>query len=756
MNPPHAPTTTAEEASSRNATDTRLHGRWLVLARIVWIAVVVFNLALFVASIPAFIATLHNVCTTAACHLFFAPYTVKQIQAAGFSVNFYLTYLYAVLVIFLLAFLTIGAVIFWLRSNDFIALYTSFALVTFGMAFNSSSVTLLVPAWWLPIQIVAFLGSVSFGTLFYLFPNGWFVPRWTRWLVVGWVVYSVVNYFFPNSPLGKSWLIKLLFLCLLVSLLVAQVYRYRRISSQLERQQTKWVIFGVSIGLVGFSLVILLYYSNLLLSIFQFGPRYDLTAGTAVYMFILLIPLSIAFAILRSRLWDIDLIINRTLVYGALTLSVIGVYVLVVVGLGSLIQVQGNVLLSLLATGLIAVLFQPLRLRLQRRVNRLMYGERDDPYAVLARLGNHLEATLVPEKVLPTIVETVAQALKLPYVAIALLPEQRTVTGTAGAMAVAGTQEADIVAFYGVPTADPVRVPLVYQTETIGYLLLAARAGDTFGKADSRLLTDLARQAGVAVYAVRLTTHLQQLTESLQESRERLVTTREEERRRLRRDLHDGLGPALASLTFKVDAARNLLVQDSARAERLLDEVRQQAQEAISDIRRLVYNLRPPALDEFGLLSALREQAAPYQHQGLEVVFDAPPSLPTLPAAVEVAVYRIAQEALTNVARHAQVQHCLLHLSIDAEALHLAISDDGKGLPVSHRIGVGLHAMHERASELGGTCTISQGPSGGTTIQVRLPLVAAKDVLAASAQETEQPERENILASDVSLVRQEE
>ena len=149
------------------------------------------------------------------------------------------------------------------------------------------------------------------------------------------------------------------------------------------------------------------------------------------------------------------------------------------------------------------------------------------------------------------------------------------------------------MASYGAPTAGLVRVPLVYKAETIGYLLLAARAGDTFGKADSRLLTDLARQAGVAVYAVGLTTHLQRLSMSLQQARERLVTTREEERRRLRRDLHDGLGPTLASLTFKVDAARNLLRQDSERTDALLAGVREQAQEAITDIRRLVYDLRP-------------------------------------------------------------------------------------------------------------------------------------------------------------------
>jgi len=446
MNPPHAPTTTAEEASSRNATDTRLHGRWLVLARIVWIAVVVFNLALFVASIPAFIATLHNVCTTAACHLFFAPYTVKQIQAAGFSVNFYLTYLYAVLVIFLLAFLTIGAVIFWLRSNDFIALYTSFALVTFGMAFNSSSVTLLVPAWWLPIQIVAFLGSVSFGTLFYLFPNGWFVPRWTRWLVVGWVVYSVVNYFFPNSPLGKSWLIKLLFLCLLVSLLVAQVYRYRRISSQLERQQTKWVIFGVSIGLVGFSLVILLYYSNLLLSIFQFGPRYDLIAGTAIFVFILFIPLSIAFAILRSRLWDIDRIINRTLVYGTLTVTLALVYFSLVIGLESLVHLMtGTIseqpLVIVASTLAIAALFQPLRRRIQTIIDRRFYRSKYDATKIIeafsATLRNEVDLEQLREHLLAVVEETMQPA----HVSLWLRPPEPSRKGKMWLLARSDEQE---------------------------------------------------------------------------------------------------------------------------------------------------------------------------------------------------------------------------------------------------------------------------------------------------------------------------
>jgi signal transduction histidine kinase len=198
-----------------------------------------------------------------------------------------------------------------------------------------------------------------------------------------------------------------------------------------------------------------------------------------------------------------------------------------------------------------------------------------------------------------------------------------------------------------------------------------------------------------------------------------------------------------------------LLPQDTQKADRLLEGVRQLAQEAITDIRRLVYNLRPPALDEFGLLSALHEQTTHYQHQGLEVIFDGPPTLPPLLAAVEVAVYRIAQEALTNVARHAQAQHCLLRLHIDQTACHLDIADDGKGIPAGHRIGVGLHTMLERASELGGSCTITADASGGTTIHVSLPFPGVEDASLASAQDSTQQEPTNDSIHDMGTARRE-
>jgi signal transduction histidine kinase len=258
---------------------------------------------------------------------------------------------------------------------------------------------------------------------------------------------------------------------------------------------------------------------------------------------------------------------------------------------------------------------------------------------------------------------------------------------------------------------------LVYQGEPVGQLILAPRSGETsFGEADRRLLDDIAHQAGVAAHAV-------QLTADLQRSRERLVTAREEERRRLRRDLHDGLGPQLATQTLKLEAARDLVPVDPGRAVELLSGLIDDSQSAIADIRQLVYALRPPALDELGLISALREQIAHYASDRLSTTLDAPERLPSLPAAVEVAAYRIVQEALTNVLKHARANACSIRLALVGKGPHrtlgLEVQDDGVGLPAQHRTGIGLSSMRERAEELGGAFMIESGR--GTRVSAYLP-----------------------------------
>jgi len=405
--------------------------------------------------------------------------------------------------------------------------------------------------------------------------------------------------------------------------------------------------------------------------------------------------------------------VKRPLLYGTLTVSVVTGYVLVVGSVGVLVQqTRLALIISLIAIGLVAILFQPLRDRLQRAVNRLVYGERDNPYAVLSQLGKHMEATMAPEIVLPTIVETIAKSLKLPYVAIVLKQED----------------ELTVAAVYGSPIEEQQRFPLVYQGEQLGELVLSPRSfGEPLTPADQRLLHDLTPQIGVAVNAVRLTVDLQR-------SRERLVTAREEERRRMRRDLHDGLGPQLAALTLKLETARNRLAHEP-QADALFVDLTARTQAAVSDIRRLVYALRPPALDELGLLDALREQAIQYGDQ-LHIHLDLPESLPPLSAAVEVALYRITQEALTNVVRHAHASHCSAHLALEEQAslLRLDILDDGCGLPDKRKVGVGLTSMRERAEELGGTFLIETVSTGGTHVFMQLPSRSSETVSVIPAE----------------------
>ncbi|MEO8286242.1 MAG: GAF domain-containing sensor histidine kinase [Chloroflexota bacterium] len=472
-----------------------------------------------------------------------------------------------------------------------------------------------------------------------------------------------------------------------------------RVSGPTERQQTKWVILGITGTILGTQFVEIVVPQISLPHV-----ALALVSYTIYFAALLLIPLSMGLAILRYRLWDIDILINRTLVYGTLTAIVIVLYVLIVGSLSAFLQVSGNLIISLIATGIMAVLFQPLRERLQRGANRLLYGERDDPYRVLSNLGQRLGETSTPEAMLPNVVETIAQALKVPYAAIAL--RQGDTLQTA--------------AIYGRPQAaaspDLVRLPLVYQGEPVGELALARRApGETFSKVDMGLLQSIAHEAGMAAHAV-------QLTADLQRSRERLVTAREEERRRLRRDLHDGLGPVLGGLTLKLDAARNLLISNPAAVDKLLLDLKANTQSAITDIRRVVYELRPPALDDLGLASALREYAAQCSDlNGITITTEIAENLPPLPAAVEVAAYRIVQEGLNNVVRHAQASQCNVRLTIDKD-FYLEITDNGVGIPPNRRSGVGLTSMRERAEELGGSFTVAAQPGGGTRIEARLPL----------------------------------
>jgi signal transduction histidine kinase len=607
-----------------------------------------------------------------------------------------------------LASLALAAVIVWRRRADRLALVISLSvlLALMGASLATWALHHQQPLWrpvleaWLAFALAAWL------VFFCLFPNGRLVPRWTlglvglasAWLVAQWLWPSLYPWRM-SQPAGIVVLVSWLVLGV-----AAQVRRYARYSSRLERQQTKWVVLGSAAAVL----------SLLILGAALVWPPPEGTATVLVDLLLIaaaqvlrvLLPATIFAAILRYRLWDIDLILNRTLVYGGLTASIVTIYVLSVGVIGTLIQSGFAGLGSVLTTGLVALVVQPLRDRLQRGVNRLMYGERDDPVTVLGRLGQKLEAVISPEALLPALAETVAQALKLPYAAIDLS------SGEGGTETVAYPAGPP-------PPGELIDLPLVHQGEMLGRLRVAPRApGEPFSPLDRHLLDNIARQAGLAVHAVGL-------TRELQRARQRSVAALEEERRRLRRDLHDGLGPALASQGLKLAAIKQHIQGQAPAALALIDNVLAQNHDTVADVRRLVYGLRPPALDERGLPEAIRDHLGQTAAGQLQItVHDLPAGTPPLPAAVEVAAYRIALEALTNVLRHARARQAAVRFAL-AEAppaLQLEIEDDGSGLPEGLRAGVGLRSMRERAEELGGHLRVAPGARGGTRVQATLPL----------------------------------
>ena len=485
----------------------------------------------------------------------------------------------------------------------------------------------------------------------------------------------------------------LLLLAAMIAAFAGLIGRYRR-GTERQRQQLRWFLlaFGLLVAVEA-----LVHVAGFVL--FP-NPSDSAVLGWAEAAAVPWLVVAIGIAVLRHQLYDIDIVVNRTLVYLVMSGLVVGSYILVVGYLGAGLKVHGTGV-ALVAAGLVAVAFHPVRARVQLAVNRLLYGRRDEPYAVLTELGRRLEATVSPDAVLTTIAASMRDALRVPYAAVTLGDAAGTLPG-----AQAGT-----------PAPVALRVPLVFGAEQVGELAVAARQpGEPLGAADRRLLADFGRQAGAAVHAARLTT-------DLMAAQERLVTAREEERRRLRRDLHDGLGPHLASQALTLDAVRGLLHRDPAAADAVLVELREQTQQAVADIRRIVNDLRPATLDQ-GLVAAMRDHATRYAQTGLEVSVQAPGELPPLTAAVELAAYRIAAEAVTNTARHARAKRCLVSLTADPPSglLRLEISDDGSGFPDGYQPHVGLPTMQARALELGGQCSIDSKPGSGTHVVAQLPL----------------------------------
>ena len=689
--------------SNQSARLTYIQAPWVRVVRVTWWVIAVLAVGVFAASLPGYLVRL-----SAGAHGIALASTPSILQIALNLVNI-LVSISAVLLSFGLAWL-----LFRQKSNERMVMFLSFYLLVYAVGFAGPLEALIAISPGFTESFYYMIAGVFIGpmtvALFALLPDGRFVPDWTRWLILASLLLIPVSIFFEDVSTKSLtsallWIGTALALLILLASLYAQIYRYRKVSTQLEKLQTKWVIFGLSMW---FLFMLISSYPYLIIE--SLPPGSQLPWWTPImelvwFTSLMFLPLSLTIAVMRYRLYDIDILINRTIVYGALTAIVVGLYVLVVGGLGVLLQASGNLLIALIATGIVAVLFQPLRERLQQAVNRMMYGERDDPVTVFTRLGEMMEANSNPKAMLSGLVETIAQTLKLPYTAIELEADS----------------DIEVLAVYGSPAREEIRFPLVYQTEQIGSLVVSPRtAGGGFSQKDRRLLENITGQTGAAAYAVRLNLKLQQ-------SRARLVTAREEERRRIRRDLHDELGPQLASQTLIVEALEKRMQNDPDSAIHLLRELKKHTQFAIQDIRRLVYDLRPPVLDDLGLVNAIREVLATYHQSRIACTVEATPDpLPPLAAAVEVATFRIVQEAVTNVMRHAQAEHCAVRIEYsdfagDAQLI-VTVDDDGVGIPSRKRAGVGMQSMRERAAELGGKCVIESRAEGGTRVFAQLPM----------------------------------
>jgi hypothetical protein len=365
-------------AGRKSAPATVLRGRWLLVARATWVALATLSLGLFVASVPAAYARYGTLCEGVQCDYFqLSPVDVKVLKDWGLSIDFYAAYNVAFDIAYALGFWVLGVTLFWRRSAARIVWFASVAFVTFGARNPLDALADAYPGWALPVAFVYFVGSASFFVLFCVFPNGRFVPGWTRWAAAAWIASELLYYFFPDASFSpRNWPLLIyapVFLGLIGSLVMAQIYRYVRVSGPVERQQTKWVIFGLAaaiIALVGVSLIGRIYAPPKVL--------YELVGLTIISLSFLLIPLSIGVAILHHRLWDIDLVIRRSLVIAPLLTILTVVFELAnLLLLPFIFQFipaleDSSSINTVLSVVIVVALFKPLHARLDAVVNRVV------------------------------------------------------------------------------------------------------------------------------------------------------------------------------------------------------------------------------------------------------------------------------------------------------------------------------------------------------------------------------------------------
>ena len=708
----------------------------LAVVRLLWGVIIGLALLLFLAALPF----RHEELTSQALD---AQRSYLQLDPRGGLLTRLFqpgTYAFGVLfleVTFVLALVSVAAAIAWGRTDDWRMLFFSAVFIAYAVWVTPTLDAVDFPdGWRIVSSAMQATGQLLAVLFFLLFPDGRFVPAWTRISAAIWSSYCLAWAVFPHAwfslvdPFSAS---VPAFLALMLGGwgvgLVAQAVRYRRDADETQRRQTKVVILVVAAACFGYSAI---YLPGVLL------PRsgmlrllYDLFGVPIFWILALPMPVALTVAMLRHRLFNVSVVINKTVVYGVLGAFITAVYVSIVVGIGSLVSTGGepNLGLSILATAVVAVAFQPVRERVQRFANRLVYGERATPYEVLSDFSHRMAGTYAAEDLLPRMARVLAEGIGASRaevwlrtevelrLAAAWPPEERLEEGTLPLEE--GGHE--LPSLPGVSRAVPVR----HHGELLGALAVAKAPGEPLTPTEDHLISGLASQAGLVLRNVRLTQELVARLKELQASRKRLVAAQDEERRKLERDIHDGAQQQLVALGIKLRLARMLATKDPPKAEEMLGQVEQETIQALENLRDLARGIYPPLLADRGLEAALSAQA---RKSPVPTIVETD-GMGRYPQEAEAAVYFCCLEALQNVCKYAGAATARISLEERDGEVVFSLTDDGRGFdPDATSRGSGLQNMADRLAAIGGSVEVHSRPGHGTTVIGRVPVRALEPV----------------------------